>query len=155
MDHKKLLRTTFELALQSREHGNLLFASILTDLDGNILAKAENTVLTENNPLGHAELNLLLNLPKLYDVEYLHQCTIYAIHEPCPMCTAAIYWSGIGRLVYALSNERFYSTVGELPKSSILSLPCRELLKTGKRTMEIIGPLLEEEAAEIYSKYWT
>ncbi|NUM80210.1 nucleoside deaminase [bacterium] len=154
MNDIELLRQTFELARQSQLNGNLLFASILADEKGNIIAKAENTVVTNNDPLGHAEVNLLKNLPKSFDNQFLNSCTVYASHEPCAMCTAAMYWSGIGRLVYGLSNERFYTIVGESQKAVGLTLPCRTLLATGGRKVEVVGPLIEDEAAEWYRRYW-
>ncbi|MBX7150080.1 nucleoside deaminase [bacterium] len=154
MDDIELLRQTFTLARQSQLNGNLLFASILVDAKGQVIAKAENTVVTDNDPLGHAEVNLIKSLRQSVDFNFLNSCTVFASHEPCPMCTAAIYWSGIGRLVYGLSNERFYEIVGESQKSIGLTLPCRTLLATGGRKVEVIGPLLEDEAAEWYRRYW-
>jgi hypothetical protein len=34
-------------------------------------------------------------------------------------------------------------------------LPCREVFARGQRRMEVIGPLLEEEAAEVHKDFWT
>jgi len=30
--------------------------------------------------------------------------TLYTSAEPCCMCAGAVYWTGIGRVVYALSE---------------------------------------------------
>ena len=66
------------------------------------------------------------------------------------MCTAAIYWSGIGKLVYGLSKESYYKIVGRDNPNWVFEMPVRELLARGERKIEVIGPLLEEEASMLH-----
>lgn len=70
------------------------------------------------------------------------------------MCAGAIYWSGIARLVYALSEERLLALTGNHPENPTLSLPCREVFARGQREIIVLGPLLEDEAAEPHSGFW-
>jgi hypothetical protein len=35
-----------------------------------------------------------------------------------------------------------------------LSLPCRELFARGGRTVEVEGPMLEDEAVEVHEDFW-
>ena len=78
---------------------------------------------------------------------------MYASTEPCAMCAGAIYWGGIGRLVFGLSNARLYGEVLGLDASANgLRLACREVLVHGGRRVEVVGPLLEDEAAEIVAR---
>ena len=43
---------------------------------------------------------------------------------------------------------------GNHPENPTLSLPCRELFARGQRRVEVVGPLLEEEAAEAHAGFW-
>ena len=94
-----------DLARRSREKGNHPFGSLLVDPEGGCLLEAENTVVTGRDRTAHAELNLVRITSNQFEFEFLQGCTLYASTEPCAMCAGAIYWSGIGRVVYALSSE--------------------------------------------------
>lgn len=147
-----LLRTAIALAARAREHGNHPFGALLADENGNILLEAENTVNTENDASGHAETNLVRLASKQFPVEVLAKSTLYTSTEPCPMCAGAIFWSGIGRVVYALSEDGLYALTGDSPES--LKLACREVFARGGRPIEVLGPLLEEEAAKVHAGFW-
>jgi len=71
------------------------------------------------------------------------------------MCAGAIYWSGIKRVVFALSEIDLYEIVG--PSPDHLYLPCREVFSHSQRKIEVLGPepLLEKEAREVHSGFWT
>jgi tRNA(Arg) A34 adenosine deaminase TadA len=68
------------------------------------------------------------------------------------MCTGAIYWSGIGRVVYALSEEGLYSFMPGSPYR--FPVGCRDVLSHGARAVEVVGPALEEEARVVHEWFW-
>jgi len=70
------------------------------------------------------------------------------------MCAGGIYWSGIGRVVYALSEQRLLALTGNHPENPTLSLPCREVFARGQRPTEVIGPLREDEARLAHAGFW-
>ncbi len=70
------------------------------------------------------------------------------------MCAGAIYWAGIGRVVYGLSEQRLRALTGNHPENPTLDLPCRTVFAAGQRTTEVVGPLLEEEAAALHESFW-
>jgi hypothetical protein len=49
------------------------------------------------------------------------------------MCAGAIYWSGIGRVVYGLAEEELLKITGSSPENPTMSLPCREVFARGQR----------------------
>lgn len=149
-DDKELVRTAIEVAKESKKKGNLPFGCVLVNEDGKVVLKGENTIHTDHDCLAHAEINLIREACKKYDFSYLNSCSIYTSDEPCPMCTAAIYWSGIGRLVYGLSKSAYYKIVGRDNPNWVFEMPTRELLEKGGRKLEVIGPLIEEEAAVLH-----
>ncbi len=145
-----LLRRALELGRQSLLHGNLPFGCLLADEAGNVLETGANTVITGKDNIAHCEINLVHQLAGKYETAFLHHCTLYAGTEPCPMCTAAVYWSGIGRMVYALSKEGYHQVVATTNRDWIFHIPAKELLLHGGRTIKVEGPLLEEEAKQFY-----
>lgn len=150
----EFLRITFDIANHAREKGNHPFGALLVDETGRVILEAENTVVTSRDCTGHAETNLVRIASKNYDRDFLAKCTLYASTEPCPMCTGAIFWSNIRRVVFGLSEESLYSLVSE-ESEEVLKFSSRNLVKHGKKKIEVIGPLLEEEARKVHKDFWT
>jgi len=150
-----LLRASFDVARRAAEKGNHPFGAILADQEGQILLEAENTVVTEDDITGHAETNLVRMIRReSYETE-LSNFTMYASSEPCAMCAGAIYWGNIGRVVFGLSQERFYSILGGIREQEALVLHTRDVLDRGGRPIEVIGPALEDEAAQVHEGFWS
>jgi tRNA(Arg) A34 adenosine deaminase TadA len=149
---QNLILLTLDLARQAREHGNHPFGALLADPDGKVLLTAENTVLTEHDLTGHAETNLVRKANNLYEADFLAKCTLYTSTEPCPMCSGAIFWGNIRRVVFGLSQEGLYAITGG--GEDELLLPCRELFARGNKPIEVFGPLLEEEARQVHIGFW-
>jgi hypothetical protein len=55
--------------------------------------------------------------------------------------------------VFGLSQEGLYEIIGE-DTDEVLYLPCQELFGKGKKSIEVIGPLLEGEARESHLGFW-
>jgi tRNA(Arg) A34 adenosine deaminase TadA len=144
-----------ELARRSREKGNHPFGSLLVDTSGDVVLEAENTVVTGHDVTGHAELNLVRAASTKFDVEALRRSTLYTSTEPCAMCSGAIYWSGIGRVVYALSSEQLMAIVRDDSGLLTLALSCREVFARGGRNIEVSGPHVAEQAATVHEGFWT
>ena len=53
----------------------------------------------------HAERLLASRAARAYDLKFLARCTLYTSAEPCAMCAGAIYWAGIGRVVYGQTEK--------------------------------------------------
>ena len=147
---EELLRATFTVAKQSEKNGNLPYGCIMADEQGNIIMTGENSVITDNDALGHAEINLISAASRKYDVEYLHKCTIFTSDEPCSMCSSAIFWGGIGHLVFGLSKSRFYAEFGRENPDIDFEISSRKILAAGGRKVKVVGPLLEEEALQLH-----
>jgi len=145
------LKESLQVALRSHQKGNLPFGCILVDEMRNIIEEGENTVVTDANSISHCEINLVNKLAGKYNADFLQSCTIYASTEPCPMCSAAIFWSGIGRLVFALGKDKYHQLVQTTNPAYLLELSADEVLSRGGRKVEVDGPLLEEEAARFYT----
>lgn len=147
------LRRAIAVAQQARDHGNHPFGALLVAADGTVIAEAENTVVTDSDPTGHAESNLVRIAGRLVGGDQLAAHTLYSSCEPCAMCSAAIFWSGIGRVVYALSNDALMAMRPSAERPA-LSLSCRSVLAAGNRKITIEGPALEGPAAKPHDGFW-
>jgi len=145
-----LMHTTFMVAKSAQKNGNLPYGCILVDASGEVIMRGENTVVTEQDALGHAEINLIREASKQYSADYLATCTIYTSDEPCPMCSSAIFWGGVGHLVYGLSKRRFYDEFGRGNPAHDFDIPSATVLDAGARKVTVSGPLLEEEALKLH-----
>jgi tRNA(Arg) A34 adenosine deaminase TadA len=153
-NHEEFLRRSLDVARRARTHGNHPFGAILVSVTGEVLAEAENGFMPDRDMTGHAERLLATQASKQFDPKFLAGCTLYTSAEPCAMCAGAIYWAGIGRVVYGLSERRLKVITGDHAENPTLDLPCRTVFAAGQRRVEVIGPLLEDEAAEIHAGVW-
>jgi tRNA(Arg) A34 adenosine deaminase TadA len=154
LDHEAFLRRSFDVARRARNHGNHPFGAILVGETGDVLIETENGFLPDHDMTGHAERLLATQASKQFGAQALALCTLYTSAEPCAMCAGAIYWSGIGRVVYGLSERRLKAITGDHAENPTLDLPCRAVFAAGQRTVEVIGPLLEDEAAALHDGVW-
>jgi tRNA(Arg) A34 adenosine deaminase TadA len=148
------LRLAFSVAARAREHGNHPFGCVLVGPKGEVLLEAENGLFPDGDMTAHAERLLATAASKKFPAAQLLKCTMYTSAEPCAMCAGAIYWVGIGRVVYGLSEDRLKQLTGNHPENPTLSLPCRTVFAAGQRPVEVVGPLLEEEAVAQHRGVW-
>ena len=148
------LRRAFEVAERAEARGNHPFGAILVGPDGEVLLEAENGYLPDGDMTAHAERLLATAASKAFEPEELAECTVYSSAEPCAMCAGALYWTGIGRVVYGLSESRLKEMTGDHAENPTLDLPCRTVFGAGQRKVEVVGPLLEDEAAEQHEGVW-
>ena len=148
------LRHAFDVARRAMANGNHPFGAILVDRHRKVLIEAENGYMPAHDGTAHAERLLATEACRTLPADVLAKATLYSSAEPCAMCAGAMYWAGIGRLVYGLSEHRLRDFTGNHPENPTLDLPCRTVLASGQRQTEVIGPLLEDEAAALHEGVW-
>jgi tRNA(Arg) A34 adenosine deaminase TadA len=150
------LRQAIDLARATREHGAHPFGALIVDANGQVLVTARNNAVPpKGDPTQHAERLACSKIGRQFAPAQLALCTLYTSTEPCAMCSGAIYWTGIGRVVYALSEKGLYQLTGSHEENPTLNLPCREVFARGQRPTIVQGPFLEEEAAQVHQGFWT
>lgn len=154
LDHERYLRVTFEIARRVRAGGQHPFGAILVAPDGTVLLEQGNAYMPERDMTGHAERVLMTRASIAYRAEFLATCTMYASAEPCAMCAGAAYWAGIGRVVYGATERALKAITGNHPENPTLDLPCETVFASGQRQVDVVGPLLEEEAIALHEGMW-
>lgn len=71
-----------------------------------IIARGHNQVELLNDPTAHAEMIALTSAFQYLGAKYLPDATLYVTLEPCLMCTGALYWSKLGRIVWGADDEK-------------------------------------------------
>jgi tRNA(Arg) A34 adenosine deaminase TadA len=148
------LRRSFDVARRALTRGNHPFGAILVDANRNVMIEAENGYMPARDSTAHAERLLATQACTTLSPDVLKTATLYSSAEPCAMCAGAIYWAGIGRVVYGLSEHRLRSVTGNHPENPTLDLPSREVFRSGQRPTEVLGPLLEDEAEALHAGVW-
>ncbi len=150
------LKRAIEISRESRKNGNTPFGALLADAEGKILLEQPNVEITERKCTGHAETQVAERASMEYSKDFLAGCTLYTTAEPCAMCSGAIYWAGIGRVVYGMTEKDLLAQTGADPQNPTFDLPCREVFARGQKNIEVVGPFPElvEEIAEVHKGYW-
>src|SRR5215471_19067222 len=111
------LRLSFAVARRSLTRGNHPFGCVLVDADGKVLTEAENGYMPDHDGTAHAERLAATQACRTLSRDVLAAATLYSSAEPCAMCAGAIYWAGIGRVVYGLSEHRPRAVTGNHPEN--------------------------------------
>ncbi len=146
------LQQVIALSQRSRDEGHHPFAAMVVGADGKVISAAMNA--SSKDRTAHAEMNALRTASSQFSPAELAGATLYTSAEPCAMCSGGAYWTGVGRVVYALAEESLLALTGSDPENPTLSLPCREVFARGQRKMEVIGPVMEEEARVPHRGFW-
>jgi len=147
------LRRSFKIAEKARARGDHPFGAILV-YHGEVLLEQGNVVETGRDLTGHAEITLVRVASSSLERAVLTESCLYSSAEPCAMCSGAIYWAGIGRLVYGLSEYRLRRVTGSDERNLTLDVPCRDIFAKGRSRIEVVGPMLEDEAEEVHRGFW-
>lgn len=75
-------------------------------LKDTIIAKGHNQVELMKDSTAHAEIIALTTAYSYLGSKYLPEATLYVTVEPCLMCSGALYWSKIGRIVFGTPDEK-------------------------------------------------
>ncbi len=118
VDHERHMRRAIEIA---RGNPDAPFGCVIVDgKTGEVLAEGLNDA--EKSPILHGETAAVMNLfDGRPDVD-ASNLVLYTTAEPCPMCSGAILWSGIPRVVLGTRLE----TLEGLGRP-VIYLPCEEV----------------------------
>ena len=81
------------------------FGAVVINKDGEILSVSSNSVLRDNDPTAHAEINAIRDACKKINSYDLSGCVLYTTAYPCPMCLSAIIWANIKKVYFGCRPE--------------------------------------------------
>jgi tRNA(Arg) A34 adenosine deaminase TadA len=144
VDLTPYMRLAIDEARISLREGNCGFGAVIVK-DGRLVATARDAEKTAADPTAHAEITAIrIAAAKLG--RDLSGAVLVATHEPCPMCTTAMLWSGITDIAYGCSIKQAI----ELGRRRI-DLPCREIYDRAGRKLLIHPDVLKHECELLYN----
>lgn len=110
-----------------------------------VVARGHNQVEQLSDATAHAEMIALTAACNAMGAKYLPDCTLYVTLEPCCMCSGAMYWTQLGRLVFGAKDmQRGYSAVSTAllhPRTrvctGVLAAESTQLLRNFFKTVRI------------------
>ena len=146
---KKYLLESFDEARKGirLKHGGPFGAVVVKN--GKIVGMGHNTVLKDNDPTAHAEVNAIRNASKNLKSPHLVGCVLIASSEPCPMCLTSSYWAQIKEIYYCVP-KKIAEKVGFSD-----SFIYRDLKKTpSKRSVKVRGvKFFVNEGIEVFYEW--
>jgi len=140
------LRRAIALSDEAAMRGNRPFGAVLVSASGAVIAEAHNTTATDRDLTAHAEMNALRAASARCSAEEIAGATMYASGEPCPMCSGAMVRLGLRRVLYAIGDEALRPYLPAAAGLMAGSVACRDVLHLAPVPVEVLGPLLEDEA---------
>ncbi|MEZ5306683.1 MAG: tRNA adenosine(34) deaminase TadA [Pyrinomonadaceae bacterium] len=142
---EKYMRLALEAANAAGANGEVPIGACITDAEGNVLATAGNTTISDNDPTAHSEINALRMAAQKIGNYRLTECVVYTTIEPCAMCAGALVNSRIGRLVFGARDKRYGAvrTLFELCDNKSLN-----------HRMEISEGVLGDECGELVREFF-
>ena len=145
---ERFMKEAIRLSAQAVEHGNEPFGAVLVK-DGEMVFTNENQIYTRNDPTFHAEMGLLRRFCEETGQSDLRDYTLYSSCEPCFMCSGAMVWLKLGRLVYAASNIELEEILGGE------GVNCSRMVFDGSfHQPQVTAGLLREESLAILREYF-
>ena len=81
------------------------FGAAIVDKEGNIIAVNSNSVIRDNDPTAHAEINTIREACQKIKSYDLKDCVLYTTAYPCPMCLSAIIWANIKSVYFGCEPQ--------------------------------------------------
>lgn len=134
-------------AREARNAGNEPFGAILVK-DGAVVMRAANNIFSNSDPTRHAELSLISDFCAANNIFDLSEYTLYTSCEPCVMCSGAMVWASLGKLVYSVSHAQ----LAEIAGSNIM-ISCEEVFAKSPHQPQVVGEVLNAEGLEIFAGY--
>lgn len=148
------MRQAIRWAQKARERGNRPFGAVVVSGTGEVLIEAYCNTTETGDCTGHAETNAVRQLSPKVSREVLASSTLYSSAEPCVMCAGAIFWSGIGRVVFGIDAVRLRVFKGDVAEQKDAALSCRDVFHASAHAIECIGPVMLDECSAPHIGFW-
>lgn len=134
-------------ARAARGSGDVPVGAIVVSAEGVVIGHGHNTRERDHNPVGHAEINALIEAAETLGTSRLDGATIVVTLEPCVMCAGAIAQAGITRVIYGAADAKAGAAGGgphDLVRDRALPY----------RVDEVIGGVRAERSAQLLTEFF-
>ncbi len=145
IDYKYLIEIAIEEAKKAKEEGEVPVGAVLTDMEGNIIAKDHNRCISMNDPTAHAEILVLRKGGKIRNNYRLTDTVLAVTLEPCPMCAGAAVNARVKKLVFGAYDPKSGAA------GSVYDIACSSKLN---HKIEIISGILEDQCSSLLKEFF-
>lgn len=145
MELNKYMKLAIEEAIISLREGNNGFGAVIIK-DEQIISSAHDMEDTKSDPTSHAEISAIKDASQKLG-KSLSGCILISTHEPCPMCAAAVVWSGISEIAYGYSIQEALKQGRKR-----INLTCNEMFERAGVHIKIHENILNRECSILYRK---
>jgi tRNA(adenine34) deaminase len=138
------MRAALEEARTAAERGEVPIGAILVH-EGQIIARAYNRTLTDNDPTAHAEMVAIRAAAQTIGNHRLNGTSLYVTVEPCAMCAGALIQARVARLIYGCAEQKggaIHTCFQVLDHPAV------------NHRVEVISGLLAEECASVMQEFF-
>lgn len=141
MTDEQYMRLALQEAQRAFSEGEVPVGAIIV-MNERVIAKGYNQVEKLTDSTAHAEIIALTAAFNFLGSKYLPEAVLYVTLQPCLMCSGALYWSKIGRIVYGAEDAKngYKRVAGDCspfhPKT------------------ELLGGVLAEESAQLMKDFF-
>jgi tRNA(adenine34) deaminase len=138
MTDEQYMQQSLKEARKAFDEGEVPVGAVIV-MNDRIIARGYNQVEKLTDSTAHAEIIALTAAFNFLGSKYLPEAALYVTVQPCLMCSGALYWSKIARVVYGAEDEKNgYKRVAQQvspfhPKTvvtgGILQNECAQLMK--------------------------
>lgn len=127
-------------------HGGPFGACVVRN--GELIACAHNTVIRDNDPSAHAEVNAIRQACRTQGKVWIDDCILFATCQPCPMCFSAIYWARIAAVYYGCTED-VAATVGFIDADLVGQMQTPD----ADRRIPFAGQVLADDCAALFAEW--
>lgn len=144
----EFMKEAIEVAKKAVEHGNEPFGAVLVK-NGEIVYKNENQIYTNGDFTEHAEIGLIRRFTQKTGITDLSEYTLYSSCEPCYMCSGAMVWAKLGKLVYGASDIDLCEIIGAAGSE------CSKIVfEKSHYSPQVVSGVLREESVALLKEYF-
>ena len=105
MTDEEYMQQALKEAQNAYDKGEVPVGAIIV-MNNQVIARSYNQVELLNDSTAHAEILALTTAFNYLSSKYLPDATLYVTLESCLMCSGALYWSKIGKIVYGADDVK-------------------------------------------------
>lgn len=133
-------------AVEQAEAGKTPFGCVIVR-NGQVIARAYNTVRQDYDPSAHGELNAIRRACRTLQRSDLPGAVLYTTGEPCPMCMAVILYAGVARVVIGATIQEISQFMPQIP------IPATEMKTRVQASLELSYGVLHDRCLSLLRQY--
>jgi tRNA(adenine34) deaminase len=135
----EIMRMLITLAADNHQNGGHAVAAAIVR-EGKVIATGVTTIIRDNDPTAHAEINAIRAAGNAIANRFLNSCYLYTTYEPCPMCTSAAIWAKLQGIIYGADMT---DQTTQCPQR--IAISAKLIAERGTPRLEIVPHLLRED----------